>query len=683
MWPGDGAPLVDSAAVLRVGGDDPTTRCCFGEDDVAGAYRKLSRAVHPDKTRGIPNSDDAFKRLKDAGDELREDTKAARATVRQMEGLLGDSPVDDEALRRPHAVLFATTLRFLSSVVGLKGEGQCKDKHRRRAAASFRLVVATQGVDGSAAVKAWSEKEEMLDAIGTQTLRHAYECAPKHYRAQLLCAISRLAWLEETPGEIFRPEWQDVLVLFPELRTWRRLEMQIRERTWSDKSSRRRRRSSSSSSSSRRRRRRSRSRSRSRGRGGPAAEDLSAVAAMFAALASQPDRLVPRSMGVKAAATAAATATAAPAGEDAEAMAPPPADFAPASAEATAEGWTGASEASTAERAAETEGTAPRQSWGEGDEDNFQKSSRRSKWGADQGDAGGDRSRDDEFAKMEEEMFLDARARAKSDAEAKAKAKGGGKRQENELGSRWVLTRWAEGWRERIMKLLPHADDGCMPFNASPLRSLVMELWEDVAKQASGAGRDALSLFKCESTDIRWAFVPAADLLLTVGEGIVGVTFEGAYILDARKMRAGGVWVNLSLASGTRVYSEAKRLVDEFGIDDPQVVAKLLDHLESRRASRRRDVDDFRGALRGAQNPAAAAATLGAKLRELAQPKGGAPVDSGGKGARVPAGRAVTTAGGGIKIKGVTFAPGAFTKGAQQAQIGKGGNQGRSNPRQF
>ena len=44
----------------------------YGEPDIAYAYRQLSRALHPDKNREVPEAHDAFQRLSEAADELRQ-----------------------------------------------------------------------------------------------------------------------------------------------------------------------------------------------------------------------------------------------------------------------------------------------------------------------------------------------------------------------------------------------------------------------------------------------------------------------------------------------------------------------------------------------------------------------------------------------------------------------------------
>merc|ERR1712072_95484 len=105
-------------------------------------------------------------------------------------------------------------------------------------------------------------------------------------------------------------------------------------------------------------------------------------------------------------------------------------------------------------------------------------------------------------------------------------------------------------------------------------------IFEELTKNASGSKADALALFASEPTAVgptvgKWAFVPAADILLTVGEGIVGITLEGAFVIDSRKRKGDDIWASLNLPF-SNVDPDVKRLVEDFGIDDPQGVRSLV-----------------------------------------------------------------------------------------------------------
>jgi len=224
IWPGEGAPQPSAVAVLRLDGR------CFDEQEVVQAYKKLSRVVHPDKTHGIPNNTDAFQRLQVSSEELKEGLKFARQVVQRIEFVLGMRATEDEELRRPHAKLFAMSLRLLLSVIGLSGEGKCLPLIKQRAAVAFERSVGAG--TSSSVTKGWFDSPELLTVFSMQFMRIAYECAPKQHRTQFICALSRTAWVEEATGELMREQWAMVFKMFPEIPTWRLLEARLRERTW-------------------------------------------------------------------------------------------------------------------------------------------------------------------------------------------------------------------------------------------------------------------------------------------------------------------------------------------------------------------------------------------------------------------------------------------------------------------
>ncbi|CAE8582139.1 unnamed protein product [Polarella glacialis] len=441
IWLGDDAPLVAPAVVLGLAGR------CFGEEDVDAAYKKLCRVVHPDKTRDLPGSTDAFKRVKDSQEECKSGIQAARQIIQRMEFLFGFRATPDEMLDRPQAQLFATSFRFLLSVIGIAGEGKSMPLIKQRAAVAFEKSTGNPGSSG-AVVQQWFSSPELLSLFGTRTMRTSYDCAPKHYRAQFICALSRAAWLEEAAGELIREQWAEVFRMFSEIQIWRLLEKQLRERTWakvatdattsvasesvksSDRRSRSRRRSRSSSSSSSRRQSRKKGRSRSRSR-------------------------------------------------------------------------------------------------------------RRSR----------SRSR------------RRSRSRSKRRSRSRSRTRGGPPSQTSK----------------------------------EPAASVTRV---DLAVVAS-----------------KWAFVPAADILLTLGEGMVGVTFEGAFVYDRRKKSINGVWACVTPPPGVvHIDFEVRAFVQEFQIDDPLAIEKLLAHSLHRPNTKSNDIDEMRRAMRGAQDPMG---TLNQKLDEI------------------------------------------------------------------
>jgi len=319
-------------------------------------------------------------------------------------GVMGMRASEDEALQRPHAQLFAMSLRLLLSAIGLSGEGKCLPLIKQRAAVAFEKCVG--GGTSSSVNTAWFSSPELLGTFATQLMRTAYDMAPKQYRAQFICALSRAAWIEESSGELLRENWAMIFKTFPEIPTWRLLETRIRERTW--------------------------------------AEDL-----------------VP------------------------------------------------------------------------GDEN------------------------------ASKDQFLNDLKHAVSD----------------------------------VRKLSANGDD----MQSGKLRvATAMK-----AAMAAGIPQDeivaASNLADPSAIASKWAFIPAADILLSVGDGMVGTTFEGTYVHHKQKKSIHGVWAAVTPPPGVvHIDFEVRSLVQEFEINDPGAIEKLLTHCLNRPNAKSGEIGEIRAALRSA-----------------------------------------------------------------------------------
>lgn len=116
-----------------------------------------------------------------------------------------------------------------------------------------------------------------------------------------------------------------------------------------------------------------------------------------------------------------------------------------------------------------------------------------------------------------------------------------------------LASRWARRWRTAMASVLPSASAGGAPQTDEQLRKLAAALWRDVlqALAKSGLAERGLGLLladppemKAEGAEVpppprgmppgtpacEWAYLPMADLLLIVGEGLVGSTVEGFFV---------------------------------------------------------------------------------------------------------------------------------------------------------
>mmetsp|Transcript_56577 Transcript_56577/g.134780 ORF Transcript_56577/g.134780 Transcript_56577/m.134780 type:complete len:628 (-) Transcript_56577:53-1936(-) len=224
-----GGRILMAGAVLRLGG---ATLGGYGEADINYAYRQLSRALHPDKNPDIPEAPDAFRRLSEAADELRQALKEARHTLQTLVQAMGGTATP-EMLERPQEALFAEASRVLSAVVGLSGEGNVPDAALRRALASFAASTSYHSANAHALLAEWFENPTLLECFATTPLRTAYDCTPKRFRTDFLCLLNRATLAEAKRNQdCIRGTWQAIMMQFPELGLWREFREKLNTRVW-------------------------------------------------------------------------------------------------------------------------------------------------------------------------------------------------------------------------------------------------------------------------------------------------------------------------------------------------------------------------------------------------------------------------------------------------------------------
>ncbi|CAJ1385496.1 unnamed protein product [Effrenium voratum] len=215
-------------AVLRLGGAHLGG---FGEPDIAYAFRQLSRALHPDKNPDNPDAGDAFKRLKEAQDELKQSLDASRALQRRLAAPFPLRAAGE--LKRPQSALFAEASRLLGAVLALKGQGWVPRAAQQRAQTCLRLPERGGWAQPEAApehfVRGWlAESGELLEAMAQPALRSSYDCAPKRYRAHFLCLLARAAQIESDSSDgCVRRQWSKIWETYPEIQLWQQLRQLI------------------------------------------------------------------------------------------------------------------------------------------------------------------------------------------------------------------------------------------------------------------------------------------------------------------------------------------------------------------------------------------------------------------------------------------------------------------------
>eukprot|EP00928_Gymnodinium_smaydae_P027178 TRINITY_DN21095_c0_g2_i1.p1 TRINITY_DN21095_c0_g2~~TRINITY_DN21095_c0_g2_i1.p1 ORF type:complete len:737 (+),score=108.96 TRINITY_DN21095_c0_g2_i1:104-2314(+) len=220
-----GGRILGAGAVLRLGGHHHGG---YGEADIAYVYRQLSRALHPDKNPTIEEAPDAFKRLRDAADELRKLLDDSRSVLRELCSSRR-SVASAEMIERPQGPLFSEAALLLFKILGLTGEGSLPDGAVALASAAWPRF----DDNGQDIVMKWYDCDQLIQLYASVPLRAAYDCAQKRYRAQFLCALSRAAQAEASRNDgCIRGTWQHILGQFPEVGIWRSFLDKLKARVW-------------------------------------------------------------------------------------------------------------------------------------------------------------------------------------------------------------------------------------------------------------------------------------------------------------------------------------------------------------------------------------------------------------------------------------------------------------------
>eukprot|EP00929_Paragymnodinium_shiwhaense_P021973 TRINITY_DN14186_c0_g1_i1.p1 TRINITY_DN14186_c0_g1~~TRINITY_DN14186_c0_g1_i1.p1 ORF type:complete len:584 (+),score=115.04 TRINITY_DN14186_c0_g1_i1:80-1753(+) len=224
----DGRTLA-AGGVLRLGGAHLGG---YGENDIAYAYRQLSRALHPDKNPNVPKAPEAFMRLKEAADELKQALKDQRLALHTAISAM-DGTATEPMLERPQEALFAETTRLLIAICGVAGEEWVPEAAKQRMVASYLKSRMFHNSQPHALFEEWMNSARLLDLYGTPAVRTAYDCAPKRYRAQFLCLLFRVLLVEAKHNSgCVRASWAKIFETFPELSVWKEFRERIQHRVW-------------------------------------------------------------------------------------------------------------------------------------------------------------------------------------------------------------------------------------------------------------------------------------------------------------------------------------------------------------------------------------------------------------------------------------------------------------------
>lgn len=453
-----------------------------------------------------------FQRFAAAAEKLPRAQHDAAAALQVLAAALSSDVNENMARKLPEA-LFSEASRLLFAIIGFTCEGTYPAALRGRMVARAAQSPTWPGVAPQALLGQWFNVPSLLTVFSGTAMREAFKAAQKRFRAQFLCALSRIAFLEVgqqevRQGRLLRMAWAKVLETFPEVAQVRAILGHIRRRCWEDA------------------RDRSRSRSRSRERkkkGDPAQtavppgcvrffvkgcgmlnevhlETHFAKFGMVWEITILYDKKKQNSRGL-------AFVTLKPEGvykgkRNTKEMLR---DWVLATTHIVGGLTLDVSEAS-------------------------------------------EKPPEDEERKHEERVEERRRIRAERELRvvratgvaagvATAGTAGSAGTADNE--ERLLLSPWGKRWRQEIFERLPKDLEGPASWAHPRVTELCSSLWGEVVEHIARAGtqevQGALELFKAESPDeeVQWAYLPGADVLLLVGDGIVGITAEGVFASSA------------------------------------------------------------------------------------------------------------------------------------------------------
>jgi len=359
----------------------------------------------------------------------------------------------------------------------------------------------------------WFDDARLLEIVSGHTVRGAYDCSPKRLRAQFLCLLNRVAMAEATrQNDCVRSNWHEVMRAFPEVPLWRDLLERLKVRVWSvdvdppdDPAD-------------------------PEAAGKTAAEEKEPWPPRPKLPEKKPEKAEPKKAVPK---VVPGLKRLGAAGEKEEGSVRFPAyrQMMNWRAPGTGPGAAGESKdpicwAWVSRKACRNGDTCRYLHHIPEGYDVYKASNAMTSYGAQRAAIEADKQAKE----------LEEKRKKKAEEERRKKEE-----EENRPAPRPPTSRWARKWRAAIEAILPVGREGAVPATDPEVRLLGAALWRDVAEWAEPFFRpdpgskfqpppSPLELFTSEpDSEAQWAFVPVADLLLIVGQGIVGATAEGVF----------------------------------------------------------------------------------------------------------------------------------------------------------
>eukprot|EP00930_Biecheleria_cincta_P104878 TRINITY_DN9733_c0_g1_i1.p1 TRINITY_DN9733_c0_g1~~TRINITY_DN9733_c0_g1_i1.p1 ORF type:complete len:778 (+),score=147.20 TRINITY_DN9733_c0_g1_i1:96-2336(+) len=399
-----------------------------------------------------------------------------------------------EMSKDPQQSLFAEASRLLLAVLGFMCEGACPPMLRGTVVTRAVHNPVWHGVVPHALLREWFDGARLLGIFGETVLRKCFEAATRSAQGQFIAMLSRAASVEvQRPGmdRSLRFGWQKVFENFPEVGLFRSLLTHVRRRCWEDA------------------RDRSRSRSRSRDKK-KRKTDVPKNADEIRFFIKQISQLTEDALGYHF--QNYGKIISCNVLMDKKTKKSREMGFVTLAPEGT---WKGKK--------------ATRQDvidWVLSEKHNIAGVSV-------EVTVAEDKAVEDEQKKRDERVEERRRARLEKE-ERMSRTVGVAAHLVDRGTEKLVPSPWHKRWRHDLWEHLPKGTVPA-PWSDARVEKVCSAIWSEAAEHAGRTGdetiKKALALFKDHksSGNTRWSFVPAADMLLIVGEGIVGITALGVF----------------------------------------------------------------------------------------------------------------------------------------------------------
>lgn len=165
------------------------------------------------------------------------DLDLSKASALKILATAMGSRVTEDMLKDVPKATFAEASRLLLAVLGFMCEGACPPMLRANVVARGPHLPLWQGLAPHVLLRDFFDADELLSLYGDESMREAFDAAAPASQGHFVTMLSRVAFIEAArpgSGRCLRAPWQGIFQLFPEISLVRALFTHIRRRCWED-----------------------------------------------------------------------------------------------------------------------------------------------------------------------------------------------------------------------------------------------------------------------------------------------------------------------------------------------------------------------------------------------------------------------------------------------------------------